>query len=324
MHLTQDLDAGLQDYLFSQKWISDNEKVLYYQVAGQGNMNFVARVVTSKGSFILKQSRPYVEKYQQVAAPIERIEVERDFYKAIYPDALLSKMSPKVLGFDVSNHILALEDLGKAADFTNLYSGKRQIEKEEIDSLIDYLLELHQIKVIGFPSNDKMKALNHEHIFRYPFMEENGFDLDSVQLGLQNLAMAYKTDYLLKEALEKLGNRYLTTGEKLLHGDYYPASWLNSELGLKVIDPEFGFKGDAEFDLGVMLAHFKMAEVSDDLVNYTKETYLAKSNLDIKLLNQYSSVEILRRLIGLAQLPLTLSLEKKENLCQEAAETLKK
>jgi 5-methylthioribose kinase len=48
-------------------------------------------------------------------------------------------------------------------------------------------------------------------------------------------------------------------------------------------------------------------------LNYKKGT-----DFDEKLLNQFVGVEILRRVIGLAQLPLSLSLETKKKLLKEA------
>jgi 5-methylthioribose kinase len=48
-------------------------------------------------------------------------------------------------------------------------------------------------------------------------------------------------------------------------------------------------------------------------LNYKKGT-----DFDEKLLNQFVGVEILRRIIGLAQLPLSLSLETKKELLKEA------
>jgi 5-methylthioribose kinase len=46
--------------------------------------------------------------------------------------------------------------------------------------------------------------------------------------------------------------------------------------------------------------------------------YMAEKKLDLDLLDQYTGVEILRRLIGLAQLQLTLSLSEKKNLMDYA------
>ena len=50
------------------------------------------------------------------------------------------------------------------------------------------------------------------------------------------------------------GERYLAEGSTLLHGDYYPGSWMTVDDAVFVIDPEFSFKGFPEFDLGVMLS----------------------------------------------------------------------
>ena len=47
-----------------------------------------------------------------------------------------------------------------------------------------------------------MRALNHEHIFIYPLIEDNGFDLDNILEGLQEIAMIYKTDIAFKEIVK--------------------------------------------------------------------------------------------------------------------------
>ena len=52
-------------------------------------------------------------------------------------------------------------------------------------------------------ANRKLRALNHEHIFIYPLMIDNGFDLNTIQPGLQELSLKYKNNEQLKE---KAGN----------------------------------------------------------------------------------------------------------------------
>jgi 5-methylthioribose kinase len=49
--------------------------------------------------------------------------------------------------------------------------------------------------------NTELRTLNYEHIFEYPFKEENGFNLDDIQDGLQELALPYKKDVELKKTL---------------------------------------------------------------------------------------------------------------------------
>jgi 5-methylthioribose kinase len=59
-------------------------------------------------------------------------------------------------------------------------------------------------------------------IFWIPFKEENGFNLDDIQDGLQELALPYKKRCRIK-TLSRLGSLYLSKGKYLLHGDYYRA-----------------------------------------------------------------------------------------------------
>jgi 5-methylthioribose kinase len=61
-----------------------------------------------------------------------------------------------------------------------------------------------------------------------------------------------------------------------------------------------------------------MTEQSQDLTDVVLLNYKKGTDFDEKLLNQFVGVEILRRIIGLAQLPLSLSLETKKELLNEA------
>jgi 5-methylthioribose kinase len=51
---------------------------------------------------------------------------------------------PKLLGIDAINNMIALEDLGKANDFTILYDEKRKLQEQELNQLVGYLNGLHQ------------------------------------------------------------------------------------------------------------------------------------------------------------------------------------
>jgi 5-methylthioribose kinase len=297
-----------------------NESIISALPAGESNMNLVLRVKTNLRSFILKQSKNYVRKFPQIPAPITRIEVEHAFYDLVQNEKALSDFSPKVIHFDSENYILLTEDLGEGSDFLELYSGKKQLSLDQIGQLANYLNALHEIQTDSFPSNLEMKKLNHEHIFNFPFEENNGFDLNSIQAGLQEISLPFKRNQSLKDALKKLGTRYLATGKTLIHGDFYPASWLEINGKLKIIDPEFGFKGDAEFDLGVLFAHLQLSKQPQNL----KEEFLNiyKKDFEQKLVDQYESVEIMRRLIGIAQLPVDLTIDAKKKLLEDATNLL--
>ena len=305
----------LTQYLEKMGWMNEGELVTAVSKAGEGNMNVVLRVQTNTRSLILKQSRPYVQKYPQIPAPAERIHTEMAFYRAVQESGIDAHL-PKILGFEPAAYLMLLEDLGQAEDMTALYQ-KRNIAAGQLKTLLSVLMQIHKTSVPeNFPQNLELRQLNHQHIFVLPFLEDNGFDLDSIQPGLQELATPIKEDDALKQIISQLGEIYLAAGTVLLHGDYYPGSWLQADDNIYVIDPEFCFAGFAEFDLGVMAAHLIMATQDPTLLDQILEGYTLPK--DSNLARQVAGTEILRRIIGLAQLPLERSLEEKASLLELA------
>ena len=140
--------------------------------------------------------------------------------------------------------------------------------------------------------------------------------MNSIQDGLQDLAEVYQKDLALQQKVEHLGQQYLAKGSTLLHGDYYPGSWMQVENQLYVIDPEFSFVGEPEFDLGVMAAHLVIATQDVAWVTFIQEHYTLP--LQKQKLQELTGIEIMRRLIGLAQLPLPHSLNEKKLLLKKA------
>ena len=333
MQLDANQPHDLQSYLARNGWINNDEVVLSLTKPGEGNMNYTLRVETNARSLIVKQARPYVEKYPSIAAPVERAVIEGQFYRRIAHNPALRTAMPELLGADNTESLLVLEDLGESRDYTYLYEGtvsgpNYQLNPAELRELVQFIALLHSQFRTDHPdpafANQAMRALNAEHLFHYPFLADNGFDLDTVQPGLQALAMPYKQDDRLKKTVAGLAECYMgntTTGSySLLHGDYYPGSWLNAKAGIRIIDPEFCFYGPPEFDLGVMLAHLHMARQPEVVLNQVRAGYNRPEGFNENLLRQFTGVEILRRLIGLAQLPLSLSLAEKETLLATAAQ----
>lgn len=315
-------DATLEAYLKAQGWIDQEDQVIGTEKPGEGNMNFVLRVRTKAGSFIVKQARPWVEKYPQLEAPIGRIHTESQFYSLVQTNETLKAFTPLLLATDLDNFLIKVEDLGHGADFSYVYQKGQGFEQAELESLLTFLQTLHQSDFSwassSYPKNQALKALNHEHIFDFPYRADNGMDLNAIQEGLHDLAAPIYADQALVALIAKLGERYLGEGQHLIHGDYYPGSWLKVDGQVKVIDPEFSYFGLAEFDLSVFLAHMKMAQSPPTAISWVKENYERPAGFDEKLLNQFTGIEILRRLIGIAQLPLALSIEEKQDIIEEA------
>jgi 5-methylthioribose kinase len=310
------LEAGAVDeiafYLRRGGWIAGGERVLGAAKAGEGNMNCTLRVTTSARTFILKQARPWVEKYPHIAAPWDRIAVEAGFYELISSVGVLAAMMPGRLWFDAASHLLALEDLGAAQDLTSIYRGD-ELAPSEIEALAAYLRTLHRsfVDAIGKAhfANRAMRELNHRHIFLVPLAAENGLDLDAITPGLESVAQSLRRDQRFVREVERLGTLYLRDGDALVHGDFFPGSWLRTARGVRVIDPEFCFFGPPEVDLGVMIAHLHVAGWGSAVPGLL-DTYGTRV-VEPRLTQQFAGVEIMRRLLGVAQLPIALGLDEK-------------
>ncbi len=306
-------------------FLQSNERLEKIEKPGEGNMNCVYRVITSDRSFIMKQARPWVEKYPQIDAPVSRINIENTYLETAQDIAGVGPASPKCLWFDHSHYLMIIEDLGEARDLTYLYRDDAKLCTEHLDQLLEYLSNLHRHDLNSdFPSNIDMRKLNHEHIFRFPFDPTNGMDLDKITPGLQKAARPYQQNTTLDQLISSLGLIYLSPGNTLIHGDFYPGSWLLADSGIKVIDPEFSFVGIAEFDLGIFLAHMLMAQQPDEVLSAIWNQYNKPADFSDMLLSGFTGVEMLRRLIGIAQLPVQLNLSEKNALMKRAASFITK
>lgn len=302
------LEAGrippVESLLQRLGWIDSDEVVKDAGKAGEGNMNLTLRVQTSRRTFILKQARPWVEKYDHIAAPWDRIHAEQAFYRRVSREEELATMMPRLLGADLEARVLLLEDLAPAVDMTGLYRGE-SLETGTLEALAAFLRLLHtrtRGEAQSVFVNLEMRRLNHAHIFELPLTSDLDLPLDDFEPGLGVAARELKRDTAYVARIGEAGDRYLGPGSGLVHGDYFPGSWLLTAEGPRIIDPEFCFLGDPEFDLGVAIAHLALARRPE--TEARKFISAAGPTSDPQWIAFYAAAELMRRLIGVAQLPL--------------------
>ena len=309
--------AAAESYLRDRGVIGAEEFVLAVDKAGEGNMNCTLRAQTESRSVVVKQSRPWVEKYPEIAAPWDRVLSEARFYMLTSPQEAVAAQMPDLIELDPRARVLVLEDLGEAGDFTRIYQGTA-ITRGTVRRLAEWLSHLHGMvfndKSQASLTNTHMRNLNHEHIFRFPLDQSNGLDLDDITPGLCASArrLTASSEYVTRVAA--LGEIYLTHGPTLLHGDFFPGSWLDVDNGPAIIDPEFAFFGKPEFDLGVFLAHLYLSDQDESIHSELVQSYTSAEGFDWQLTLGFCAVEIMRRLIGVAQLPLAADLDRKTQL----------
>lgn len=319
----------LSDFAQRNGWLAADDKIVNLSIPGEGNMNRVVRATLASGSsLIFKQALPYVAKYPDIAAPVNRLDAEYAFYQALGAKPSLHRATPEIYGFSADEHLLCMQDLGATQDCLIWYQPGQPatgVAEPIIHQLFEWLAELHSLPVtpadIEVFSNIGMRQLNHEHIFVLPLRADNGISLSA---DLADAAAGLRGDAELIEHISQLGARYLATARNdsedcLLHGDFYPGSWLSDgSAGTYIIDPEFCFIGPAEFDVGIMLAHLLFAGFTLELLNKQLQAYLTGHPCDKQLAFQYAGVEIIRRLLGVAQLPLGSTTAEQTDLLSQA------
>lgn len=297
---------ALERYLRGRGVLPPSRRVLRALRAGDGNMNCTVRAVTTEGSLIVKQARPWVEKYPQFAAPWDRTAIEAAFYRAIAAVDELARRTPRLVDFDPEARVMVLEDLGEGGDWTAVYAGGRLGDAEVVEAAT-FLSRLHALRLgpgDGRLVNREMRELNHAHMFVVPLEGANGLDLEAITPGLANAAKSLQADGPYVREVRRLGREvYLADGEHLLHGDFFPGSLLRTTSGPRVIDPEFAFLGRAEIDVGVFLAHLVLSGHPLETRRLWRRAYDAPARFEDRLMLQVAGVEIMRRLIGYAQLP---------------------
>jgi 5-methylthioribose kinase len=317
--------AGLQAYLVERGFAQSGEAITA-ELAGEGNMNCVIRARLPHRSLILKQARPWVEKYPSIAAPVERAASEARFYRFGTRDSLVAAMMPRLLHFDEDAALLVIEDLAPAESLLDCYQGSRAFNRSQLDELAHYASALHRLVVPpnerGAFRNDAMRRLNHEHIFDLPLRRDGALSdmLERITPGLDRVADDFRRDSRFCDIVEELGQRYLQQeGPSVIHGDLFPGSLLQTtSRQLRVIDPEFSFCGDPEFDIGVFYAHLLLSGHAEDAVSSWLQAAVHNELHSELLVCQYAGVEIMRRILGVAQLPVFLSLEAKSHLLEES------
>lgn len=320
-YLDPEHSEGLAAYLVRCGFIPPGERIKNLSKAGDGNMNCTVRVRAAGQSFIVKQARPWVEKYPQFPAPWDRAIREAEFYACIAQEPALANRMPRLLYADDESRVLILEDMGDGGDYTSIYRGQ-SLHLTDIQALADFLTILHR-ESKNWPNaatlaNCEMRQLNSQHVFFIPFQADNGLDLDRIHLGLQAMADKLKRRQELVSTIHSLSEPYHRGGTSLLHGDFFPGSFLRSTAGLRVIDPEFCFWGNSEWDPAVFIAHLFMARQDPQIIRQFLARYQPPSSHDDQRMLQWTGIEILRRLIGYAQLPLDLSVEELEQLLERA------
>ncbi|HEY1720581.1 MAG TPA: S-methyl-5-thioribose kinase [Magnetospirillaceae bacterium] len=235
---------------------------------GDGNLNMVFLVDGPEGAVCVKQSLPYVRSFGEAwRMPLERAYFENCYWSAVGPH--VPGLAPALYHYEPSLFCIVMEKLAPHIILRRgLIAGTRYplIAKHVGDYVARACFHTSDL---GQPFDDKLDdmaifAKNHpliritvELVFADPYrvMERNrwtGPQLDATAAEL-------RADSALKAAASRMGHRFLTAPQALIHGDLHSGSVMVTESDSRVIDSEFAFYGPIGFDTGAFIANLLLS-----------------------------------------------------------------
>jgi 5-methylthioribose kinase len=239
---------------------------------GDGNINNVFRVICHGGTFVLKQSMPYVRIDPSWRLTPTRIDFEAAFYQQWRDTSPL--LPPRVYMFDAESHALAVEDLhGHEVWRHELAAGRVHPDAPiEIGRFLA-AVALHARPWELPPSleaqeaeetvNPIMTQLMEDVVFRFPYEDHphNSFVAEVVPLVEE-----IRGDAGFRSELETLRSRWRDSREAMIHGDLHTGSVMVAGRAARAIDAEFSTCGPIAWDLGELTGNLLIAELHERIV----------------------------------------------------------
>jgi 5-methylthioribose kinase len=231
---------------------------------GDGNLNLVFIVEGPLGSVCVKQALPYV----RAAGPSwpmspERAFFENSYYLAVAPH--VGALIPKIYHYDselyctvmerLSPHIILRHGLTAGERYSNFARAIGEYIARASFFTSDFARPFEE-KMDGialFAANKPLVRISVDLIFADPYFVSARNRHTSPQLD--EIVSNLRSDGTLKVAAARLGERFLSEAQALIHGDLHSGSVMVSENDSRVIDPEFAFYGPIGFDLGAFFGN---------------------------------------------------------------------
>lgn len=239
---------------------------------GDGNLNLVFLVRGPAGGLCVKQSLPYVRVVgESWPMPLERVWFE--YRQLAETGAHVAGLAPALIDYDETLFALVMELLPEhkilrralvegerhpnVAVAVAEYAARTAVATSVLAGPFDAVFE----RIGTFGRNRALTRITAELVFADPFVVLDRNRWTTPQLDATVAAL--RADAPLKVAVARLGHRFLTCHEALLHGDLHSGSVMVGEGAAagdtRVIDAEFALYGPIGFDLGAFVANLLMA-----------------------------------------------------------------
>ncbi|KAK6946049.1 Aminoglycoside phosphotransferase [Dillenia turbinata] len=247
---------------------------LQIKEVGDGNLNFVYIVVSSKGSVVIKQALPYIRGMGE-SWPMTK---ERAYFEALAlkeNGQLCPAHVPEVYHFDRNMSVIGMRYL----EPPHIILRKGLIAGIEYPLLAEHMSEYmartlfftsllylstteHKRSVAEFCGNVELCRLTEQVVFSDPYRESEYNRWTSPYLDPD--AKAVREDDALKLEVAELKSMFCERAQALIHGDLHTGSVMVTRDSTQIIDPEFAFYGPMGFDIGAFLGNLILAFFAQD------------------------------------------------------------
>ena len=265
----------------------DKDAVLTCKEIGDGNLNYVFRVVDEKNnkSAIIKQAGPVARISDEFKLSPDRNRIESEILKLQY--SLAPGLVPEVYKYDSVMNCCVMEDLSDHVILRTALLNHRKFPMlaDHITTYMVNTLLLTTDVVMGHKEkkelvksfiNPELCEISEDLVYTEPFFNCERNDIFEATKPLAEELLWKDNKFLLETA--KLKFEFMSNAQSLIHGDLHSGSIFVKEDSTKVIDPEFAFYGPAGYDIGNVVAHFIFAMVNGEATmeeGAEKESYLA-------------------------------------------------
>jgi hypothetical protein len=170
---------------------------------------------------------------------------------------------------------------------------------------------------------DSVRLARHAERFEQPFSARRVEALARKVPRLERQVDGIRTDLHARATMRDLGGRFLEGRGALLHGDFRPARWMPSPLGLRVLSPGHATAGPAALDIGFFVAHLLLAHQPHALVASVLQRYRRAAAVDVAEVSACVGLEIIRGRLGADPVPAVPAADRLEAELDYAARLLR-
>jgi len=220
----------------------------------------------------VKQSLPYV----RVAGESWPMPLERAYFEQLYlriSEPHVNGLAPRLLYYDPQRFAMAMELLADHVILRRgLIAGERYptaarsvaeytARRAFATSVFAEPFEPVNARLATFSGNHALLRITVDLIFTHPYVVNERNRWTTPQLD--DVVTALRADgENSRQRPARLGYRFLTVHEALLHGDLHTGSVMVTATDTRVIDAEFAAYGPIGFDLGLFVGNLLMAYFS--------------------------------------------------------------